>query len=1060
MGGSKGKYFIKKRGEDTVHWYKTWISGDDYVGLKDARERNPKKFPRGIVVQWQNESGRSFAVFEDEDQLERYIKNTPISERNYFESIRNGTVQKMRYDIDLTDDVAKKIQTDLCGNLVLTSVFEAIYELIYGNSQRDFFSNVRVYESCGLNADGTKYKFSAHIVLNNGYKDSIQGKMYYDRTVEKIKLNPKYIRAMNYYQDRVFCPLDPMVYSTFQQFRIMGSTKLGENRPKKLIPKIPFIGNDDVITSYDYIINPMKQGDSMEFLNSLVTVMCDYPLPHIPIPPRSESNLDMFLSDEQEDTIRSWLEEKFKGGVVIDGSMSDGSGQRCSRQHSGYCHIHDRVHNGSNGGYINCRANKSGEKIITYTCMSKSPKSDIIMGVEDDEEKEEEEEEEILLEELTPNQIERNQRFIHGGKSMKDITEATYSGVLCYSLDKTPFHTSRGNYIAYYPDDPSYDVDIIGIISRYTRTEVDEYTLGTNRFSYGTKLLPASKIDEYIAKDAIDRLYNAAKELSCLYKKSGDHIVRYDRRSHKYKRVDKTLTSKSIIIKYLGTDGDGKNPRKKTVKIPISLLFNVNGLFDYELFWQFKDPNKELKFIQLRMQLPLTFCNIAFFRGDPIPLRTIDDVNEFPGYGVVNTLDWLEKMRSGNHSISFGLGWVLTHFLNGICGGNQDRFKELLNWLAHPLINPQNQMSKKMAIIVGPRGSGKTYPFRTILKNIYGSMYTSARINNIVGKFNGLIEGKRMVIIDEPSISRSDKKDQSHSTEVFKELVTGEGYIKECKGVDALETESHHNFLILCNSAKLSFLDHECISRRTLVFETKMIGMDRNFNIATITDDSIINDPNSPDATDEDGINPAIEAQIAFNTPKVNNNEDVQRYWLHLLPIFKDKDVAEELTAYLVHWASNPANYINIPLYSQPAQEVMTKASETFVNITSRFLTSLVSQDQFPWLYGNCLPLKTKGGMYFATKSDLYEQYKLWHAKYCPGNNRIDSASEFEENIEGIVKTAAKNVFIIRDFNKVKGRSCAMVNKILQPPGYQFRCNPVLPAAPGYAPLPTNDVIQ
>lgn len=153
--------------------------------------------------------------------------------------------------------------------------------------------------------------------------------------------------------------------------------------------------------------------------------------------------------------------------------------------------------------------------------------------------------------------------------------------------------------------------------------------------------------------------------------------------------------------------------------------------------------------------------------------------------------------------------------------------------------------TEKVLILKGKQGCGKTFIFEFLRDYVYS---TNAAIivksfDNVLCRFNGLLMGKLLVMIDETaSVSEGSmtKKEQN----AFKAMITGNTIGIEHKGKEILTIKNHITFAIATNSEHCA--DPEKGSRRERVFECNDIYVGNHEHLTTVT--NAINKQNVGDA--------------------------------------------------------------------------------------------------------------------------------------------------------------------------------------------------------------------
>jgi hypothetical protein len=241
---------------------------------------------------------KMFTSFKNYDELYNYIK-TLQDPQHLYEYIRGPRKPYFDLDISAKDDHER----------ILSDVMEKLSSIIKINLNRD----VLIYSSHDENKKGY------HIVIDNYYVNNhLQTKWL------AKQINIKYV--------------DLAVYSSAQQFRLLGSSKIGTNRIKKFMNKWKYKG--EIIT---YYTNP----DTYTMLkSSLVSLIDGCELLDVP-------NIDVdnkIIYSEDEDILKilyNYLHDipfkirHRKGNVIV-----------LDRIKPSYCNICKRIHEHENGYVI------------------------------------------------------------------------------------------------------------------------------------------------------------------------------------------------------------------------------------------------------------------------------------------------------------------------------------------------------------------------------------------------------------------------------------------------------------------------------------------------------------------------------------------------------------------------------------------------------------------------------------------------------------------------------------------------------------------------------------
>lgn len=176
-----------------------------------------------IVCVQAKEDLRYFSIFESYLDFINHNAKIQPQYRTYYEIILGDRAQKPHFDLDFetTDGYVSfndgvKLTPAEIVDLTIKSIIEVLREY---NVTLNLEYDLCLYSSHGVN------KYSYHIVITNYvHLNNKEAKAFYDLVVAKL---PVYLINSK-------C-VDNMVYSSKQQFRMLGSTKFGKNRFKTLI---------------------------------------------------------------------------------------------------------------------------------------------------------------------------------------------------------------------------------------------------------------------------------------------------------------------------------------------------------------------------------------------------------------------------------------------------------------------------------------------------------------------------------------------------------------------------------------------------------------------------------------------------------------------------------------------------------------------------------------------------------------------------------------------------------------------------------------------------------
>lgn len=239
------------------------VTGTEYYSTKAALYEsvaNPKYI---ISTQYYNtkleKDCRLYSALESANEMYlKFVINPQIkpTERCFYEVAPGERLSKMRFDIERECESLEE-RTAYEGKL-LRSIIRAIGKTSPEYLDEDgYLTEARVYQS------HRDFKVSYHVVLLNVVGTNLALKEYYYRVLENVS-------------DAYKSNIDKAVYSSFQQFRLYGSTKLGKIANKKL-----WIGEVNVKDRYKYKSPKEPKSrleDIAEFQKSLLSMVPANPI--------------------------------------------------------------------------------------------------------------------------------------------------------------------------------------------------------------------------------------------------------------------------------------------------------------------------------------------------------------------------------------------------------------------------------------------------------------------------------------------------------------------------------------------------------------------------------------------------------------------------------------------------------------------------------------------------------------------------------------------------------------------------------------------------------------
>lgn len=174
-----------------------------------------------ILICWTYDNKRLFGVFDNPIAFRDYENKIPPQERSFYEIILGDLSQKPHFDID----IKKQDHPDIRGPDVINNLITAIMKVLEGEHiQLDFEKDLLIYTSHG------RGKLSFHVVINNHCHNSSR------------EAHAFYCCVLDHLEKKYHPFIDSKVYSSIQQFRLLGSQKANSGRPKVFREKWKYNG--------------------------------------------------------------------------------------------------------------------------------------------------------------------------------------------------------------------------------------------------------------------------------------------------------------------------------------------------------------------------------------------------------------------------------------------------------------------------------------------------------------------------------------------------------------------------------------------------------------------------------------------------------------------------------------------------------------------------------------------------------------------------------------------------------------------------------------------------
>jgi hypothetical protein len=178
---------------------------------------------------------RRFAIFSSYIELYNYQRSFPEDYRCFFEILLGDFPQKPHFDIDI-----KGKEIGKCGDDLISFGEKVLEQVIYLSIQVGLDHGIQfsLEEDILVFSSHNATKCSYHVVIDNWcHVNNIQAKGFYRKVAERLEAEEEISEYGNLAQY-----VDHMVYSSTQNFRLLGSQKPNSFRPKKYCPTFTYLG--------------------------------------------------------------------------------------------------------------------------------------------------------------------------------------------------------------------------------------------------------------------------------------------------------------------------------------------------------------------------------------------------------------------------------------------------------------------------------------------------------------------------------------------------------------------------------------------------------------------------------------------------------------------------------------------------------------------------------------------------------------------------------------------------------------------------------------------------
>lgn len=1040
-------------GKQVFSFYVPQAEGSFGVGKSVKENYKHQNLNEKFILAWDPPSEmcrkerKLYIVFKNAREAFEWIQKLPAHQRGFYEYALGDRPQKPHFDIDCeineVDVDYHRPRFEDYFNSVLNSVWCTLNECGININVAEQF---RVYDSSGPKPDGM-YKLSRHLVVTGvQHNNNIEAGRFYGMVREHLIKTVDIILVDHLYK------LDRAVYTSAQQFRLLGSAKEGSKRPKRLLPTVY-----NIPIAYSAEIKVVGEGyetnDYADYIDSLLNpigIAADFTSichPNLLTKETNRFDRDNSSWNMAEDPIAAaerLIEERGLTGYTVDKYNESDRSVRLNNK-GGCCLIHNRVH-ASNGAKIFFYEDGTAR----FWCFSKnkdagSNRSVMFGKVEvETEDTPEVEEEPVAFEDLP----QLSQELIE----LAEARQATLERTKFFTIARTMRHQCKALYRPNFEENRSKDVIMDAPEGCYTAyLKYRGYRNPPNISDVIHKFKAFGKIEI----QPCDRPYDGAAFDFVL---RAYQICEYLTVNHKIRDgVLHMLTSK------------GWAPREVAGRVKMNYTYKLPGEKSEEITFTFSigemmagshltDPRIAGKFPDQTAafyQKLLTYLDasrpknvIPFLIGERIPLRSFDDINEFKGYGIYKTLEIAERFNNSFEAIRQVpcVKRVIDHIFMGFANFSVISTYEILSWMSFVFHCPWS-MTCKMLNIFGARDCLKSLIICALMQSIFGNRWGSAKLGTVSGRFNAPFLDKAYVVIDEPTSEEKQKASTSTTVlENLKDIITGKFITGEKKGIDAVDYENNVNVAFLSNFPEsCSWVEKSDKNRkRSLSYMSNIVGYDSGINQIVVSQ------------TADFAVRMNSSGQVITNStqaPSVLLNNYISSAG-GMYELISAPETVEMFATALYLFATQPGTgFIDTRRnYVQPTAPIHAILGSGVTSSGKQFIERLVSDQGYFWngkVPDNPKKLdhlihpypitnkknKFRGFTFFKIEV-LYEEYVIWHCKCNPDRKGLLNMGTFETVIEPFFD--GSNVSLIR-FSRQDGSTNRCSIKSTPQSGYGIK---------------------
>jgi hypothetical protein len=165
---------------------------------------------------------------------------------------------------------------------------------------------------------------------------------------------------------------------------------------------------------------------------------------------------------------------------------------------------------------------------------------------------------------------------------------------------------------------------------------------------------------------------------------------------------------------------------------------------------------------------------------------------------------------------------TMLHFIKIVwASNNDDNYKYIMSWLK-ALLNAKNGITKKALLCISKQGCGKNTLTDFIRNYIIGyrSVYEATGIEGVTRNFNSILQGKRLVILNE--LAQTSEQFRANFDKI-KTFITDDTILIEPKNIDPYNVNNVSNYILFSNHIDSVYIEQS--DRRYAIFEMDPIYM-------------------------------------------------------------------------------------------------------------------------------------------------------------------------------------------------------------------------------------------